>query len=159
MSYNEHVCVHVYVCMCIYVCVCVCVPTHFLCRSRNSFSSTKFHAFYHMILGQRKHKYSSSGQILALSQTDEKVMFTVFISRPCWSFGSDFKSDYCFQFPYRWQSVIEPKPAFIVSVLCPSYCDLLAISVLLPRHSLTLSVLWVLLHICLEIHPFFIGVY
>ena len=29
-------------------------------------SSTKFHAFYPMIFGQRQHKYSSSGQILTL---------------------------------------------------------------------------------------------
>jgi hypothetical protein len=41
-------------------------------------SSTKFNAFYPMIFGQRPHKYSSSGQILALSESDEKVMLTAF---------------------------------------------------------------------------------
>jgi hypothetical protein len=60
------------------VCVCVCLHTLDVDLATPFLSSTKFHAFYPMIFGQRPHKYSSSGQMLALSESDEKVTFTVF---------------------------------------------------------------------------------
>jgi len=55
MFYNEH------------MRVCVCLHTFDVDLATAVLSSTKFHAFYPMIFGQRSHKYSSSGQILALS--------------------------------------------------------------------------------------------
>jgi len=64
--------------MCVCVCVCVCLHTFDVDLASPILFSTKFHAFYPMIFGQRPHKYSSSGQILALSESEEKVMFTRF---------------------------------------------------------------------------------
>ena len=64
--------------MCVCVRARVCLHTFNVDLATPFLSSTKFHAFYSMIFGQRPHKYSSSGQILALSESDERVTFTVF---------------------------------------------------------------------------------